>query len=105
MSKNLLLQAFEGKNKTVPVWFMRQAGRYLPAYQRLKEKYSLQEMFRHPELAAEITCMPVEELGVDAAILFADILTLPSLMGIDIRFDNQHGPVIESLPSIEKVQN
>lgn len=73
---------------------MRQAGRYLPEYQALKKKYSLQKMFDTPELAAEITCLPVGILGVDAAILFADILTLPAQMGFNIRFDDRHGPVI-----------
>src|SRR3989338_11581095 len=73
---------------------MRQAGRYLPEYQALKKKHSLQKMFDTPELAAEITCLPVDILGVDAAILFADILTLPARMGFDIRFDDRHGPVI-----------
>ncbi|OGW95686.1 MAG: uroporphyrinogen decarboxylase [Omnitrophica WOR_2 bacterium GWA2_45_18] len=91
----LLLQAFQGQNARVPVWFMRQAGRYLPEYRKMKEKYALEEMFTTPELAAEITCQPIDILGVDAAILFADILTLPSAMGFDIRFDNKAGPVIE----------
>jgi len=95
MSKTgLLLEAFEGRNQTVPVWFMRQAGRYLPEYQAIKKKYSLEEMFSTPELAAEITCLPIEKLGVDAAILFADILTLPKAMGCDVRFDSPEGPVI-----------
>ncbi len=88
------LEAFEGKNKTIPVWFMRQAGRYLPAYQDLRKKYSLEEMFKTPELATEVTCMPIPVLGVDAAILFADILTLPSTMGFKITFDN--GPQVQN---------
>lgn len=71
-----------------PVWIMRQAGRYLPEYRKIKEKHSLEDMFRTPELAAEVTCQPVGILGVDAAILFADILTLPAAMGFDISFDN-----------------
>jgi uroporphyrinogen decarboxylase len=92
---SIFLQAFQGSNKTVPVWFMRQAGRYLPSYRQIKEKYSLNEMFNNPELASEITCQPVAEIGVDAAILFADILTMPALMGINIHFDNTHGPQID----------
>ena len=94
------LKAFEGKNTRVPVWFMRQAGRYLPAYQQLKKQYSLSELFGNPEIAADITVMPVEELNVDAAILFADILTLPQAMGIGFYFDDKKGPVldIEGLP-------
>lgn len=91
------LQAFEGKNKTVPVWFMRQAGRYLPEYQAIKKKHTLQEMFQTPEIAAEITLQPIHILGVDAAILFADILTLPTAMGAGIHFDNRKGPVIQKL--------
>ncbi len=94
MTSSLFLQAFQGVNKQVPVWFMRQAGRYLPPYQAIKKRHSLQRMFDTPELAAELTCLPVDILGVDAAILFADILTLPALMGFDIRFDDKDGPVI-----------
>jgi len=90
----LILQAFEGTNTQVPVWFMRQAGRYLPEYRELKNKYSLDELFKNPELAAKITCMPIDILGVDAAILFADILTLPSFMGFDISFDDKKGPIV-----------
>ncbi|OGX37195.1 MAG: uroporphyrinogen decarboxylase [Omnitrophica WOR_2 bacterium RIFCSPLOWO2_12_FULL_50_9] len=97
MKESLFLQAFEGINKQVPVWFMRQAGRCLPRYQALREKHLLEEMFRNPHLAAEITHLPVDILGVDAAILFADILTLPSGMGFDIRFDTPNGPVVSSM--------
>lgn len=89
------MQALNGTNQRVPVWFMRQAGRYLPEYQKIKEKHTLGEMFRTPELAAEITCLPVAILGVDAAILFADILTLPAAMGFEISFDNK-GPRIQN---------
>jgi len=96
MTKPLLLQAFDGTNKQVPVWFMRQAGRYLPQYQAIRKKCSLEEMFRTPELAAEITCQPIDILKVDAAILFADILTLPAQMGFDIYFDNAQGPQIKN---------
>lgn len=96
IQESLLLQAFEGTNQTVPVWFMRQAGRYLPDYQAIRKKYSLQEMFQTPELASQITLQPLEALGVDAAILFADILTLPQAMGFDIEFDNIEGPQIKN---------
>jgi len=95
-TKPLLLQAFDGTNTQVPVWFMRQAGRYLPQYQVIKRKHSIEEMFKTPELAAEITCQPVDILGVDAAILFSDILTLPSQMGFDIFFDSNKGPQIRN---------
>jgi uroporphyrinogen decarboxylase len=98
MARPLFLQAFDGTNERVPVWFMRQAGRYLPEYRAIKQKYSIEEMFSTPELAAEITCQPVGILGVDAAILFADILTLPARMGFDIFFDNHKGPRVAVRP-------
>ncbi|VAX36495.1 Uroporphyrinogen III decarboxylase [hydrothermal vent metagenome] len=105
MSKPLLLQAFEGTNKKVPVWFMRQAGRCLPEYRAIKEKYSLEEMFKTPELAAEITCQPIDIFGVDAAIMFADILTLPMNMGFNIQFDNIQGPKIETVKGLEGIHD
>jgi len=91
-----ILSAFQGKNKRVPVWFMRQAGRYLPQYQSLKANRPLNELFRDPEIAGAITLQPLEILGVDAAILFADILTMPSAMGFRIEFVNHKGPVIHN---------
>jgi uroporphyrinogen decarboxylase len=91
-----ILLAFQGKNKRVPVWFMRQAGRYLPQYQSLKANRPLSQLFRDPEVAGAITLQPLEILGVDAAILFADILTMPSGMGFKIEFINGKGPVIEN---------
>ena len=91
-----ILLAFQGKNQRVPVWFMRQAGRYLPQYQSLKANRPLSELFRDPEIAGAITLQPLEMLGVDAAILFADILTMPSGMGFRIEFVNGKGPVISN---------
>ncbi|MDO8580051.1 MAG: uroporphyrinogen decarboxylase family protein, partial [Candidatus Omnitrophota bacterium] len=105
MAQFLLLEAFEGTNKKIPVWFMRQAGRYLPEYQRLKAKYSLEDLFKTPDLAAQITCMPIGILGVDAAILFADILTLPAAMGFDIKFDSQNGPIVNSQFDIKAIHD
>jgi uroporphyrinogen decarboxylase len=102
---SIFLQAFEGPTKTIPVWFMRQAGRYLPEYRKLKEKFSLTEMFQTPMIASEITCQPIQRIGVDAAILFADILTLPGAMGFDIRFDDKRGPLIGKLPDFSKVHD
>jgi len=91
-----ILLAFQGKNKRVPVWFMRQAGRYLPQYQSLKANRPLGELFRDPEIAGAITLQPLEILGVDAAILFADILTMPSAMGFHIQFVNGKGPLVSN---------
>ena len=93
---SIFLEAFQAKNKTVPVWFMRQAGRYLPQYQALKARVPLRELFRNPELAGAITLQPLEILGVDAAILFADIMTMPSGMGFNVDFVDGKGPVISN---------
>jgi uroporphyrinogen decarboxylase len=77
-----------------PVWFMRQAGRVLPSYLKLKEQHTFWEMMRDPKLAAEVTLLPVHDLGVDAAILFSDILVIPYAMGMGLDFTD-NGPVFE----------
>ncbi|BCG58682.1 uroporphyrinogen decarboxylase [Paenibacillus sp. URB8-2] len=79
----------------VPVWYMRQAGRYDPEYRKIKEKYSLLEISRQPELAAEITMMPVRKLGVDAAILYSDIMNPVASIGVEFDIVKNIGPVIE----------
>lgn len=87
------LQALRGQNGgTPPVWLMRQAGRYLPAYRRLRERYTFLELCKTPELVAAVTTMPIDVLGVDAAILFADILLLAEPLGFSLRFDDGTGP-------------
>ncbi|MFC5703808.1 uroporphyrinogen decarboxylase [Cohnella faecalis] len=80
----------------VPVWYMRQAGRYDPDYRKIKEKYSLLEICRQPELAAEVTMMPVKKLGVDAAILYSDIMNPVASIGIDFDIVKDIGPVIHN---------
>jgi uroporphyrinogen decarboxylase len=80
----------------VPVWYMRQAGRYDPEYRIIKEKYSLLEICSQPELAAEVTLMPVKKLGVDAAILYSDIMNPVASIGIDFDIVKNIGPVIHN---------
>ena len=77
-----------------PVWYMRQAGRVLPSYLKLKEQHSFWEMMKSPELASKVTLLPVYDLGVDAAILFSDILVIPYAMGMGLDF-TANGPVFE----------
>jgi uroporphyrinogen decarboxylase len=79
-----------------PVWFMRQAGRYLAEYRKIREKHQLIEMFKTAEIAAEVTLQPVHVLAVDAAIIFADILLPLEGMGIPVRFADREGPVIDN---------
>jgi uroporphyrinogen decarboxylase len=91
---SLVLRAYRGlPTERTPVWLLRQAGRYLPEYRALRERHSMLELIRTPELAAEITLQPVE-LGVDAAIIFSDILPPLAGMGLDLDFVAGDGPRI-----------
>ncbi|HEX8798601.1 MAG TPA: uroporphyrinogen decarboxylase [Terriglobales bacterium] len=80
---------------TTPVWFMRQAGRYMKEYRDVRKKYSLVEICKRPELAAGVTITAAEYLGVDAAIIFADLLLPLEVMGVPFHFAIGEGPVIE----------
>jgi uroporphyrinogen decarboxylase len=92
----LFLKALKGETVSrPPVWIMRQAGRYLPEFMVLKNKYDFFTRCQTPELAAEITMMPIKKIGVDAAILFSDILVIPQAMGVNVEMKNTFGPYIE----------
>jgi uroporphyrinogen decarboxylase len=78
-----------------PVWFMRQAGRSFAAYRKLRERYGILELAKTPDLCAEVTLMPVRELGVDAAVLFADIMLPLEPMGVGLRIEPKVGPIID----------
>ena len=98
MIKNdLFLRALKGETvERPPVWMMRQAGRYLPDFMKLKEKYDFFTRCRTPELATEITVMPIHQVGTDAAILFSDILVVPQAMNIDVEMKPGVGPWLPS---------
>ena len=104
---NLFLQALN--NETVsrpPVWMMRQAGRYLPEFIALRDKYDFFTRCQTPELAAEITVQPIRIVKPDAAILFSDILVIPQAMGIEVLMKENIGPFITSpIRSMKEVQN
>lgn len=92
---DIFLDTLQGKpTSRPPVWFMRQAGRVLPSYMALKERYTFWQMMKDPDLAARVTLLPVHDLGVDAAILFSDILVIPYAMGMGLDFTDQ-GPVFD----------
>ena len=91
----LLVRALRGEPvERVPVWFMRQAGRSLPEYRELRRGRTLMELARTPELAAEVTLQPVRRHGVDAAILFSDIVVPLAAIGVDVEIQPGVGPVV-----------
>ncbi|MBS1502716.1 MAG: uroporphyrinogen decarboxylase, partial [Bacteroidetes bacterium] len=93
MRDSLLIKAaFSKPTERPPVWMMRQAGRFMKEYWDIKNKYSFLEMCKTPEIAADVTMLPVDLLGVDAAILFSDILVTAEAMGGHLSFTNGVGP-------------
>jgi len=95
MNENFL-KACRGETvDQIPVWFMRQAGRSLPGYRKIRETYDVLTVAHTPELAAQVSLEPIEKLGVDAAILFADIMLLPIAMGVDVKIVDSIGPIID----------
>lgn len=102
LKNDLLLKALRGESvERPPVWMMRQAGRYLPDYIKLREKYDFFTRVQTPELATEITLQPIDQVGVDAAIIFSDILVIPQAMGVEVLMEEGKGP---SLPRTIKTQ-
>lgn len=96
MQNSLILDAIKGKPvPRTPIWIMRQAGRYLPQYRKLRGKVTLLEAFHSPEIAAELTLQPIELLGVDAAIIYSDILLIPEALGMSLDYIPGKGPVFE----------
>lgn len=94
-TNSILLKTLRGeKTERPPVWFMRQAGRVLPSYMKIKENYTFWQMMQNPEIAAKVTLLPVDDLGVDAGILFSDILVIPHALGMGLEF-NDSGPLFD----------
>jgi uroporphyrinogen decarboxylase len=95
LKNDLLIRTLKGETvERPPVWMMRQAGRYLPQYIALREKYGFFERCQTPELACEITIQPIDAIGVDAAILFSDILVVPQAMGMEVQLIENKGPLL-----------
>lgn len=102
LKNDLLLRALRGEEvERPPVWMMRQAGRYLPDYLVLKAKYDFFTRVQTPELATAITLQPIDQVGVDAAIIFSDILVIPQAMGVEVLMEEGKGP---SLPKVMRTE-
>ena len=107
IQNDLFLRTLNGEaTERTPVWMMRQAGRYLPDFRALRAKYSFFERCQNPEIATAITMMPIDQMGVDAAIIFSDILVVPQAMGIHVEMNEGTGPQIPTpIRSMEAVEN
>lgn len=98
------LAAFDGTNSRTPVWFMRQAGRYLPAYRKVRSKNTMKQICSDPEIISDLTYSAIRDLGVDAGIIFFDI-TLPlEAMGFNVEFVNGVGPVVRIRDDFQEIQ-
>lgn len=97
IQNDLFLRACKKEEtERTPIWIMRQAGRYLPEYRAVRAKADFLTMCKTPELAAEVTLQPIDLIGVDAAIIFSDILVIPEAMGMELQMNEGQGPVFPS---------
>jgi uroporphyrinogen decarboxylase len=103
VSNRLLLDVLKGHvGDRMPIWMMRQAGRYLPEYRATRaEAGSFLDLCYNPELACEVTLQPIRRFGFDGSILFSDILVVPHALGQDVRFEEGIGPVLPPLDADE----
>lgn len=108
MSKDsIFIRACKGeKTERTPVWIMRQAGRYLPEYRAIREKYDFLTTCKTPELASEVTIQPIDIIETDAAILFSDILVIPEAMGMHLELIESKGPVFDDpIRAADQIEN
>lgn len=107
LQNDLFLRACKREvTERTPIWVMRQAGRYLPEYHAVRDKYDFLTMCKTPELAAEVTIQPVDIIGVDAAIIFSDILVIPEAMGIKLEIIGSKGPKLyDPIRNADQIKN
>jgi uroporphyrinogen decarboxylase len=105
-SKKLLIRTLQGEvTERVPFWFMRQAGRFLPEYRELRASTKgFLDLCYTPHKAAEVTLQPLKRFNMDAAILFSDILVIPHALGVDVRFAEGEGPIVEIVNTKERIK-
>ncbi|NTU85674.1 MAG: uroporphyrinogen decarboxylase, partial [Chloroflexales bacterium] len=96
MSNRILQACRRQPTDRTPLWLMRQAGRYMSVYRAVRERHGFMQMVKIPEVAAEVTLQPIEAFGMDAAIIFADILPPLEGLGIQLTFEKGEGPVIHN---------
>lgn len=105
MSPKNLLKVFDNNANYTPVWFMRQAGRYLPEYRKLREsKNSFLDLCYDKKAASEVTLQPLRRFAFDAAIIFSDILVIPHALGIDVKFAPNEGPILQKIDSEQDLE-
>ena len=97
-SNPLFLRALNKEGlKTPPIWYMRQAGRYMPEYRAVRKKFSnFLDMCKNPDVCCELALQPINAFDLDAAILFSDILTIPDALGLGVNFVENEGPVFKN---------
>jgi uroporphyrinogen decarboxylase len=101
IKEKAMLCAIAGqKSDRLPIWFLRQAGRYLPEYQKLRQQIDFVDLCKNPKKAAEVTLMPLQRFDLDAAIIFSDILILPEALGQHLSFGKGHGPCLSPTVSL-----
>lgn len=101
----ILMAARGEKPDKLPIWIMRQAGRYLPEFQEFRKQHSFFEICQNPELACEVTLMPIRRYDLDASIIFSDILVIPQALGMNVEMKAGIGPVLPEPLTVENVKN
>ena len=104
IKNDIILKVLNGQSvDRPPVWMMRQAGRFLPEYRKLRSKFSFFERCKNPNLVSKITIMPINIIETDAAIIFSDILVIPQAMGMNVSMIPDFGPKLDSINKKEDI--